>query len=194
MKKIIDNSDLLSAMMISDKSSGYFYLLQLVRRAKDHPGEKIGESAIAVYYIRSGKELQDKMPEIRNLSQLYDARAYINMSPKSFKTLQNNITERLVRNLTNDIIENPNHAVKSEAGKLKSKDPKWFIDIDNEDDYTAVEEYLIKNAIPWIFIPTMSYGHLLTGKFDSYAFEQEFPHIDLHKNSMGTMLYFEKEV
>lgn len=197
MRTIVDNFDILLPLLTSKKSDT-FYTVQIVKRAKDHPGERVGESALAFYYIKDRAQLIRLREELITLSNLYGARVYINVSPKSRKKLQENVAQELLRKYINGEYDNPAHTTKSEAGKLKSKTPMWIVDVDDvtvsDEKYINIKNWIEdRNIIP-IIIPTMTGFHFLTPKFDSYAFEQEFPETHIHKNSMGTLLYFEKDM
>lgn len=123
----------------------------------------------------------------------YGARIYINVSPKSMVQLQNEVAKQLIENITTGQIDNPVHVTKHIAGKLTAgKEQKWVIDIDEGDNIDLVIEWLDDRDIKYKMIPTVSGFHLITSKFDSNAFGIVFSKIHLHKNSMGTLLFFNK--
>lgn len=193
MKKVVDNFEQLSDMINFTKEDNMFVLLQIVARKKDNPEAK-NESAKAVYYIRSKEHLWKLRDEIITLCRLYNARAYLNVSPKSIVQLQANVTLELTRKTIAREYDNPAHVTKSLAGKLISKDPVWMVDIDDPNDLASVTGWLLDmDATIYNTIPSFTGYHILTGKFDSHAFEIAFLEIHLHKNSMGALLYFEKE-
>ena len=91
--------------------------------------------------------------------------------------------------------------MNSAAGELKSKNPKWIVDIDDMPVKDAIKEKLIElyreafkieNADEYIYaeIPTKQGAHLIVRPFNLKAFKDSFPDVDVHKNSMGTLLYF----
>lgn len=43
-------------------------------------------------------------------------------------------------------------------------------------------------------VPTVQGCHLITLPFDSLKFSEAFPNVDVHKNSMGTLLYYPKSL
>lgn len=192
-KEIVDNFDELIKLFKLKKSDPKFYFVQIVTRQKDHK-EKVSESAIQEYYIRSKEELMARKNEIIELCKMYGARAYINMTPKSFKNLQDNLLKELVNKTISCVVHSPRHLLKHLASELDGERSEriWLIDTDTEDEYQAVVPWLISRGIKWEFIRTISFGHLLTPIFNSHEFEETFPNIHLHKNSMGTLLYFEK--
>lgn len=193
MKSIVDNFEELASMIHFTKEDNMFVLLQIVVRKKDNPAAK-NESAKATYYIRSKEHLWKLRDEIITLCRLYGARAYLNVSPKSIIQLQANVTMELTRKTIAHEYDNPAHVTKSLAGKLISKNPVWMVDIDDPNDLAPVTGWLLDmDAAIYKTIPSFTGYHILTGKFDSLAFGMAFPEIDLHKNPMGALLYFEKE-
>ena len=43
-------------------------------------------------------------------------------------------------------------------------------------------------------VPTVQGCHLITLPFDSLKFSEPFPNVDVHKNSIGTLLYYPKSL
>lgn len=83
-------------------------------------------------------------------------------------------------------------ALNSAAGELKSRRPRWIVDIDSLEDKEKAYQWLIGQGINKFDIneiPTNQCCHFITPKFNLGEFMKAFPHIDVHKNSMGTLLY-----
>lgn len=195
--KLVDNFDILADHINFDESDKKYVLIQMVRRRKDHPDSK-NERSLATYYIRSREHLLRLKPEIIALSELYGARVYINLSPKSFKKLQEDVAQELLRKVIDGEVDNPAHVTKSLAAKQISKEPWWMLDVD---DAVFGDETHI-NVINWLLfynvslhnivtIPSLTGLHILVNqKFNSYEFERRFPEIGLKKNAMGALLYY----
>ncbi len=155
--------------------------------------KKIKESPRRLYYIRTWEDLERNREEIVAIARALNARVYINLSSKSYITLRNQITLKLVENMTTNQTIDLDHELKSQAMKLKSKNPVWLIDVDHKEDEQKVMDWLVTNA-PKSFImrvPTIQNSHILVKKINSFKFNQELPGINLLVNPMGTMLYFE---
>lgn len=182
-----------------------FMHCQIVQRAKDHKGERVKEGAIKTYFVRSREHLERLMPEIILLCEHYGARAYINLAAKDFDALQKLMLVKLASDVHLGNVRNPRKCLNSAAGELKSRGPKWIIDID---DMTLKEpvlawldkEFNIEEGTSFLHprtavyfhaeIPTVQGCHLIVRPFNLKKFSEEFPAIDVHKNSMGTLLYY----
>lgn len=188
---IIDNFESIIPYITFNREDELFLFIQIVRRAKDHKPDKVRESLIASYYIRDREQLESLKEEIITLCKLYKARAYINLSPKSFDMLQKQLMYDLAYYNSVDVIRLPKKLLHSVTSRLTSKDSHWVIDIDIEEDKDQVIKWLKDNN--WYLcseIPTVSCCHLITTPFNLQAFKEAFPTIDVYKNSMGTLLYY----
>ena len=202
---MIDNFELIKDLFYFNEANDMFFYLQIVQRAKDHKSKnkKVKESAIKTYFIRSRKHLDRVKEEVVFLCEHYGARAYINVAGKDFKNLQDLLLAKLAEYNLNGTVRNPMRILNSAAGELKSRNPKWVVDIDDIsikdkvlewlDNYFKVREHSIANDRYSIYlyaeIPTKSGIHLISQPFNLKEFHDTFPDVDVHKNSMGTLLY-----
>lgn len=74
---------------------------------------------------------------------------------------------------------------------------KWIIDIDDLTLKKPIVEWLehyfnVNDDYLYATIPTVQGEHLIVKPFNSGKFEADFPDVDVHKNSMGTLLYYPK--
>ena len=207
---MINNMKLILPHFYFNEGNDMFMHCQIVQRAKDHKGEKVREGALKTYFIRSREHLERLMPEIILLCEHYGARAYINIAGKDFDRLQKLMLVKLASDIHLGNIRNPRKCLNSAAGELKSRDPLWIVDIDdisikqevydwiynwfleeyNKGPATLMpKSYFAKDSIK-AEIPTVQGCHLITMPFDLRKFSEVFPNIDVHKNSMGTLLYY----
>lgn len=197
---MVDNFDLIRPMFYFNEANNMFFHCQIVQRAKDHKPNKVKEGAIKTYFIRSIEHFDRIKDEIILLCEHYGARAYINVTGKDFETMQKIMLMNLARNITENIVQNPRKILNSAAGELKSRLPRWIIDIDDKSvldsvlqwfyDYFKVgKEFYLKATIP-----TVQGVHLIVIPFNLQLFHSTFPDIDVHKNSMGTLLYYPKSL
>ncbi len=210
---MIDNFELIKSLFYFNEANNMFFHLQIVQRAKDHKGEskKVKESAIKTYFIRSREHLDRVKEEVVSLCEYYGARAYINIAGKDFKNLQDLLLAKLAEYNLNGTVRDPRRILNSAAGELKSRNPKWVVDIDDVSMINAIEDKLFElYAEAWkkkgsdisvealkvvgydyIYaqIPTKQGIHLIVRPFNLQAFHKAFPDVDIHKNSMGTVLY-----
>ena len=178
----IDNFELIKRLFYFNEANNMFFFLQIVRRAKDHKGEekKTKERAIKTYIVTSRGYLDSIKDEVILLCEHYGARAYIN-------------------NVNNTIV-NPYRLLNRIIGQLKSRCPRYLIDID---DIPSQE----KPVLDWLAkyfsgkeyyhiatVPTAQGEHFIVEPFDVNSFNKDFPNIDVHKNSMGTLLYFPESI
>lgn len=190
---MINNMELILPHFYFNEGNEMFMHCQIVQRAKDHKGEKVREGAIKTYFIRSREHLERVMPEIILLCEYYGARAYINLAGKDFDALQRLMLKKLAIDVSEGIIRNPRKCLNSAAGELKSRISRWIIDVDNSEKKDAIYKWLRnlwhdKNII--IEIPTVQCCHFITPKFNTKEFSEVFPDVNVHKNSMGTLLYY----
>ena len=201
---IINNLELI-APLLPKNNPEVFCHMQIVCRAKDHKDEKVKEGAIKTYFIRDEEHLRRIMPEVILLCEHYRARAYINVSPKSFGKLQKLMLVKLASLVCEGNIQNPRKTLNSAAGVLTSKNPTWIIDVDNMPVKDSILNWLddyfkLDSTLPFCntreelnlrgIIPTKQGCHLLVRPFNLKEFSSNFPNVDVHKNSMGTLLYY----
>lgn len=212
---MINNINLILPHFYFNEANNMFMHCQIVQRAKDHKGERVREGAIKTYFIRSREHLERIMPEIILLCEHYGARAYINIAGKDFDQLQKLMLKKLCDDVCQNNVRNPRKCLNSAAGELKSRGPKWIIDIDDMSLKVPVlnwldgefeneridllgapmyDEPFRRNTYLHGEIPTVQGCHFIVKPFNLKKFSEEFPDIDVHKNSMGTLLYYPNSI
>ena len=213
---MLNNIELIKPMFYFNEGNNMFFHCQIVQRAKDHKGEKVREGAIKTYFIRSREHLDRIMPEIILLCEHYGARAYINVAGKDFSSLQSLLLMKLASDIHQGIVRNPRKCLNSAAGELKSRVPRWIVDVDDMSMKDSIKnrlfelyvealkrkgsdlvtETLAEAGYSYIYteIPTKQGVHLIVRPFNVKAFSETFPDVDVHKNSMGTLLYYPKSL
>lgn len=198
---MINNLELIKPLFYFNEANNMFFHCQIVQRAKDHKGEKVNEGPLHTYLVRSKEHLDKLMPEIMLLCEHHGARAYINVAGKDFSTLRDEMARSIVNDVIDGVLRNPMKYLNSTTGKITSRLPKWIVDIDNMDEHEAVKDYLVRELSESDFmggkvislyaqIPTRVGMHLITSGFNLQEFHNKFPHINVHKNSMGALLYY----
>ena len=213
---MINNIELIKPLFYFNEGNNMFFHCQIVQRAKDHKGEKVKEGAIKTYFIRSREHLDKIMPEIILLCEHYGARAYINVAGKDFSSLQSLLLMKLANDIHQGVVRNPRKCLNSAAGELKSRVPRWVVDIDDISVVNAITDKLyelyaeawkkkgtdisvealkeVEHNYIYAEIPTKQGVHLIVKPFNVKAFSEVFPDVDIHKNSMGTLLYYPKSL
>lgn len=184
-----NNFDIIKSYMLSLDMDGYYLHAQIVRRQKDH-SNKVKEGALKHYYIRSVSELEKLESEIIDLANHYKARVYINLSRKSLRELGMRVSQEILsKNLMGQDI-NPNKLMSSVSGSVVGKDIAWIIDVDDLGQKASIYEYLRNHQVPVLEVPSASGLHLIAlAKFNVSEVASMFG-VDIHKNSMGSLLYF----
>ena len=211
---MINNFNYIFPHFYFGESNNMFMHCQIVQRAKDHKGERVREGAIKTYFVRSREHLERLIPEIILLCEHYGARAYINIAGKDFDALQKLMLAKLASDVHLGNIRNPRKVLNSAAGELKSRNPLWVVDIDDMSTKQAIydwlydwfleeykkgpatkmpKSYFAKDSIR-AEIPTKAGCHLIVKPFNLQKFSEAFPDIDVHKNSMGTLLYYPNSI
>jgi hypothetical protein len=194
---MIDNLDLIKPLL-NFSEPGDFYMLYVFKRKKDQPeGEKDNHQSvrtIKTYCIDSIEYLEKRYDEIKQLCEMFKARAYIHIQKQNHRDVSLNMMVALAQR-----IQDGNHIQKglfdSVVGQLKTHEKRWIVDIDTH-DYQAVYELTkfitsLKPEGPKVesVIPTKNGYHLITGKFDVKTFKEQFPDIDVAKKN-PTLLYY----
>lgn len=198
---MIDNFDLIKDQFYFNEKNEMFMHLQVIRRGKDHPALPSANRTIQTYYVQSKEHLEKIKDEVIKLCEMYGARAYINITPKSFEDLGKLALFKLSERVYNGDYKKIYKIFNSAAGELKGVSTRFLIDIDDDyskyqviewldayfDTFDECRFYLYAN------VPTKNGAHIITKPFDTMLFKQAFPNIDVHKNN-PTILYIPKSL
>jgi hypothetical protein len=199
---MINNIDLIIPLLHFD-SEDDFYHLQVLKRKNENPDLGSNSYVVKTYYIRSIEYLHKKMPEIICLCEFHNARAYINLNPRSFEKLSFHLMKKVSDIIMNRDYKSCRKAYESVSGTYGTgKDKKWVIDIDYR-DFPGHETSNVFQEIQlmlWdlhseagndphvVKIPTKNGFHFIVSPFNVQRFSKEYPKIDIHKNN-PTILY-----
>lgn len=184
----IDNFNLISKYFDA-KNPSDFYTIIIVRRQKDFTSIKVKERPIHSYFVFNLKEFEELKEEIALLCTLYGARAYMNLNSKNPDKLQKRLMTELARYNEDGTKVYIDRVVLGIAGKLEGETRKYMIDIDDMNYLDPILKYF-NGEFEYDIIPTIHGCHMIMPKFNTKAFNDKFPNIDIHKNSMGTLLYY----
>lgn len=158
-----------------------YFVIELIRRGKDHPDKPAANYHFKNYYIRKPEDLDKYAEEIVGVCNLLGLRAYASINYKSFRQVTlNTITELAHRVSYNDY--NKSYAVFDSCSSkyCNPKNKRWIIDIDNchEDNSEVqyVKEIINKACQPvgdkvLYQFPTKSGIHLVTKPFNRIEFD-----------------------
>ena len=196
---MIDNIEHIKRLL-NFTDEGDFYMLYVLKRKKDQPeGERDNHQSVRTiksYCVNSVEYLEKRYDEIKQLCEMFKARAYIHVQKQNHKDVSLNMMVALAQR-----IQDGNHKQQglfdSVVGQLKTHEKRWIVDIDTKDvslveNVTAVInvdcEPIGGDKIIEI-IPTKNGHHLISEKFNVKTFKEIFPEMDIQKKN-PTLLYY----
>jgi len=209
---MIDNIELIKPLLNFDKE-GDFYMLYVFKRKKDQPeGERDNHQSVRTiksYCIDNIAYLDMRYDEIKQLCEVFKARAYIHIQKQNHNDVSLEMLMSLAQRLVNKQ-NNQKNLFDSVVGQMKTLEKRWVVDVDQKEisplmiahiEYgckplTEVEfdeagmpiGYKVGPKIETI-IPTKNGHHLITKRFDVMAFKEKYPDIDIQKKN-PTLLYY----
>ena len=193
---MIDNFKLIKPLLEFPNDDIYYHL-QILRRGKDHPELPAANRVIKSYFICSLESLDYVEDEIKKLCEFFEARAYINLAPKSIKKTTMLQLKYLAQRAYEGDFKKIWKSWNTCAGEIKGEEPRWVVDIDDMiTEIGPILDYIneIDPIDPFGYskfiaeIPTKNGCHLITTPFNLQQFKEKYPDIDVHKNN-PTLLY-----
>ena len=191
---MVDNFKLIKPLLEFPNDDIYYHL-QILRRGKDHPELPAANRVIKSYFICGFENLDYVEDEIKKLCEFFEARAYINLAPKSIKKTTMLQLKYLAQRAYEGDFKKIWKSWNNCAGEIKGEEPRWIVDIDSNDikwnhvmdDIDTLEPYGMDTKYI-TNIPTKSGWHIITTPFNLQQFKEKYPDIDVHKNN-PTLLY-----
>ena len=177
---MIDNIEQIKRLLnFSDE--GDFYMLYVLKRKKDQPeGERDNHQSVRTiksYCISSVEYLDKRYDEIKQLCEMFKARAYIHVQKQNHKDVSLNMMVALAQR-----IQDGNHKQQglfdSVVGQLKTHEKRWIVDVDTKDEESLLKIMKVVNGVRpegdkvYATIPTKNGFHLITGRFDVMEFKK----------------------
>ena len=214
---MIDNIELIKPLL-NFTEKGDFYMLYVFKRKKDQPeGERDNHQSvrtIKTYCIDSIEHLERRYDEVKQLCEMFKARAYIHVQKQNHKDVSLNMLALLAERIR-DGVSNQKGLFDSVVGQIKTIEKRWIIDVDDShepsplmmayieykcDPITKVKFDDLGMSIghevgPKIeaIIPTKNGHHLITKKFDVMKFKEAYPDLDIQKKN-PTLLFLPKSL
>jgi hypothetical protein len=203
--KNIDNMSTIKRLL-NFENEGDFYMLYVFKRKKDQPeGERDNHQSvrtIKTYCVDSVEYLEKRYDEIKQLCEMFKARAYIHVQKQNHKDVSLNMMVALAQRIQDGNLKQKG-LFDSVVGQLKTHEKRWIIDIDNvstdrfahAEYYTSMREYINelqeeagkdKNMA---FVKTKSGFHIITQPFNVMKFKERYPDVDIQKKN-PTLLYY----
>ena len=177
---MINNLELIKPLLNFEKE-GDFYMLYVFKRKKDQPeGEKDNHQSvrtIKTYCIKSIEHLEKRYDEIKQLCEMFKARAYIHVQKQNHKDVSLNMMVELAQRIQNGQ-HNQNGLFDSVVGQIKTQEKRWIVDVDMKDEEALLKIMrLVNKCRPernkiYATIPTKNGYHLITGRFDVMEFNK----------------------
>ena len=193
---MLDNiKEIKELLNFSDKND--FYMLYVFKRKKDQPeGEKDNHQSvrtIKTYCIDSIEHLDKRYDEIKQLCEMFKARAYIHVQKQNHMDVSLEMMMSLAERIKNGV-KNQKGLFDSVVGQIKTQEKRWIVDIDTTDkqflrDITMdlMEIQPVGDKIEKV-IKTKNGFHLITCKFNVMEFKKLYPDVDIQKKN-PTLLY-----
>jgi len=194
---MIDNLEIIKPLL-NFSEPGDFYMLYVFKRKKDQPeGERDNHQSvrtIKAYCIESIDHLERRYAEIKQLCEMFKARAYIHVQKQNHKDVSLEMMMALAERIKNGS-QNQKGLFDSVVGQLKTNEKRWIVDVDTKDqvELDAIKYNINRFCRPEgdkveSTIPTKNGYHLITERFDVMEFKKHFPTIDIQKKN-PTLLY-----
>lgn len=193
---MIDNLELIKPLL-NFENEGDFYMLYVFKRKKDQTTDKANHQSvrtIKTYCIESIEGLEKRYEEIKQLCEMFKARAYIHIQKQNHKDVSLNMMVALAEKIRNGQ-HNQKNLFDSVVGQLKTYEKRWIIDLDTTDENEVVRLTRVLNVTRPLgskieaIIPTKNGYHFITKRFDVMMFKNVYPHIDIQKKN-PTLLYY----
>jgi hypothetical protein len=199
---MIDNLEIIKPLL-NFTDAGDFYMLYVFKRKKDQPeGERDNHQSvrtIKTYCIESIDHLERRYDEIKQLCEMFKARAYIHVQKQNHFDVSLNMMVELAQRIQSGQ-HNQKGLFDSVVGQIKTQEKRWIVDVDMKDEDALMKIMkLINNGCkpldvvnethlhksdgsvevtydydPKVIevIPTKSGYHLITKRFDVMTFNK----------------------
>jgi hypothetical protein len=173
-------------------------MFYVFKRKKDQPeGERDNHQSvrtIKTYCVDSIEYLEKRYDEIKQLCEMFKARAYIHVQKQNHKDVSLEMMMSLAER-----IKNGQHIQKglfdSVVGQIKTNEKRWIVDLDTQDEDEVVRMTKVINITRpegdkvKCIIPTKNGYHFITNRFDVLQFSNVYPDVDIQKKN-PTLLYY----
>ena len=178
---MIDNIQQIKTLL-NFSEPGDFYMLYVFKRKKDQPeGERDNHQSvrtIKTYCIESLQHLYSRYDEIKQLCEMFKARAYIHVQKQNHRDVSLNMMVALAERIRNGQT-NQKGLFDSVVGQIKTQEKRWIVDIDTKDEIAIHRAaHIIDNIRPdgpkiEAVIPTKNGYHFITKRFDVLEFNKK---------------------
>jgi hypothetical protein len=181
---MINNIDIIKPLL-NFEDEGDFYMLYILKRKKDQPeGERDNHQSvrtIKTYCVESTEYLDKRYDEIKQLCEMFKARAYIHVQKQNHKDVSLEMMMALAQKIR-DGQHKQQGLFDSVVGQIKTHEKRWIVDVDTKDENVLQKIQHIINGVrphkdePKVIsvILTKNGYHLITERFDVMEFQKYF--------------------
>jgi hypothetical protein len=173
-------------------------MLYVFKRKKDQPEDERDNHqsvrTIKTYCVDNISYLDMRYEEIKQLCEVFKARAYIHVVKQNHKDVSLNMISEIVTRIQSGQI-NQKNVFDSVVGQIKTQEKRWIVDVDvNSIEMVQHISRFINKLRPEgdkteAVIRTKNGYHLITKRFDTMEFSKQYPTIDIQKKN-PTLLYY----
>jgi len=193
---MIDNIHLVKPLL-NFEFEDEFYMLYIFKRKKDQTTDKTNHQSVRTiksYCIESIEQLDNRYEEIKQLCEIFKARAYIHVQKQSHRDIGMNMITEIVNRIQAGNFKQQ-HVFDSVVGQIKAKEKRWVTDIDIKsiEEVRWVSQYLetLRPEGPKTeaVIPTKNGYHIITKPFDMMEFKKKYPDIEVQRKNPTLLFY-----
>lgn len=192
---MVDNFSLIESLLNFDIPD-HFYFLQLIQRKKENDQLGSNNRVISYYFIKSKEQLRAYEQEIKDICNVTNSRAYINLNKRSFRRIGLETLKNITDHILNEDYAHIYRAYTSTCGKVQNEpNPTYILDIDEElcRKHNDMLRYIETTCEPIgakfvAIVPTKNGSHIIVKPFNLSKFKEKYPDISVHKNN-PTVIY-----
>jgi hypothetical protein len=198
---MIDNLELIKPLLNFEDQED-FYMLYIFKRKKDQPEDERDNHqsvrTIKSYCVSNLEYLDKRYDEIKQLCEIFKARAYIHVQKQNHRDVSLSMMVELAQKIQFGV-HYQQYLFDSVVGQLKTHEKRWIVDLDTTDENEVVRMTKVINVTRpegdkiEAIIPTKNGYHFITKRFDVEMFRNVYPHIDIQKKN-PTLLYLPKSL
>jgi len=190
---MVDNTEQIKTMLSFDDDD--FYFIQILKRRKDNPSLEKNSVVVKNFYIDSFENYEKLIPQIIDICNTENARAYIRLNKRNYKHLGMKMIKRVADYISSNNYKSLRNAFDAVVGEFHcDKDKTWVVDVDGYDAsgqsfYELIDFIAGLQKNPMVkTIQTKTGVHLITRPFNKAVFKQNYPHIEI-KTDNPTILF-----
>lgn len=172
----IDNFDKISPLLEFGEDTYYF--VQIIKRRKDPGNEELKTPEVCLWqrFIDKPETLEHLKQEVCRICDLFNARAYIELNPRSLEKWSMELAKRLLERISVHGFQSIHRlpfkvALSEEIVKTRGlptiKQRRWLLDVDDISNISTVESWIKETGIKEVAtIPTLNGVHKIIESFN----------------------------